>query len=92
VARSLRVGYEGARYHVLNRGNYRRPLFEVQCTGDAFQEGLYEASERYGWILHGYVVMSNHYHLAVETPLANVTRHCFYRMPRRCFKLWITST
>jgi putative transposase len=73
VARSLRVEYEGARYHVLNRGNYRRPLFEVHRTGETFLEALYEASERYGWILHGYVVMSNHYHLAVETPLANLS-------------------
>lgn len=73
MARSLRVEYEGARYHVLNRGNYRRPLFEVHRTGDAFLQALHEASERYGWILHGYVVMSNHYHLAVETPLANLS-------------------
>jgi putative transposase len=73
MPRSPRVEYEGARYHVLNRGNYRQALFDVHRTGEAFREILYQTCERYGWILHGYVVMSNHYHLALETPLANLS-------------------
>ncbi len=73
MPRTLRVEYEGARYHVLNRGNYRQPLFEVHRTGESFREILYQTCERYGWILHGYVVMSNHYHLALETPLGNLS-------------------
>jgi REP element-mobilizing transposase RayT len=28
--------------------------------------------ERSGWKLHAYVIMSNHYHLAVETPEPNL--------------------
>ena len=28
IARKLRIEYEGALYHVLNRGNYRRDVFE----------------------------------------------------------------
>lgn len=73
MPRTLRVEYEGARYHVLNRGNYRKALFDVHRTGEEFREILYKTCERYDWILHGYVVMSNHYHLALETPLANLS-------------------
>ncbi len=30
--------------------------------------------ERFGWICHAYCLMSNHYHLLVETPTANLSR------------------
>jgi REP element-mobilizing transposase RayT len=33
---------------------------------------LVEAVGRYGWRLHAYVLMRNHYHLAVETPEPNL--------------------
>jgi putative transposase len=29
--------------------------------------------DRYGWICHAYVVMHNHFHLLVETPLPNLS-------------------
>ena len=73
MARRPRVEFEGARYHVLNRGNYRQDLFTLGRTGEEFREKLYESCERYQWRLHAYVVMSNHYHLALETPLANLS-------------------
>ncbi len=78
MPRSPRVEYEGARYHVLNRGNYRRDLFKVYRTGEEFREKLYETCERYNWVLHGYVVMSNHYHLALETPKGNLSAGMHY--------------
>ena len=32
--------------------------------------------DRYGWICHAYVVMHNHFHLLVETPLPNLRWGC----------------
>lgn len=64
--------YEGARYHVINRGNYRKDLFRHYRTDEAFTGVLFDACERFGWFLHAYVLMSNHYHLCVETPKANL--------------------
>lgn len=29
---------------------------------------------RFGWLIHGYVLMDDHYHLAVETPEANLSK------------------
>lgn len=72
MARKLRLEFPGAVYHVLNRGNYRRDLFLSAGEAQAFVRTLEEAVERHGWVLHAYVVMRNHYHLAVETPEPNL--------------------
>ncbi len=56
----------------MNRGNYRQDLFTVHKTGEAFEKGLFEVCERFGWRLHAYVIMSNHFRLALETPEANL--------------------
>ena len=33
---------------------------------------MYETCDRYEWWLHAYVIMSNHFHLCLETPKANL--------------------
>jgi REP element-mobilizing transposase RayT len=72
MARRLRVQYEGAIYHVINRGNYRRDVFESAGTAKTFESTLAEACEHYRWRLHAYVIMRNRYHLALETPEGNL--------------------
>jgi putative transposase len=72
MPRTARVQFEGARYHVINRGNYRKDLFLTHRTSDAFSQVLFEACDRFSWKLHAYVLMSNHYHLCLETPQANL--------------------
>ncbi len=72
MARKLRIQYEGAIYHVINRGNYRRDVFESVGAAQAFEATLIEACENYGWRLHAHVVMRNHYHLALQTLRANL--------------------
>lgn len=72
MPRKQRIEYLGAVYHVISRGNYRKELFLKKRTGEAFKRCLFETVERCGWKLHAYVIMSNHYHLAVETPEPNL--------------------
>ena len=72
MARKPRIQYLGAIYHILSRGNYRKDLFTVAQTGSQFEKALFEACESCGWRLHAYVIMSNHYHLALETPKGNL--------------------
>lgn len=67
MPRMQRIQYPGALYHVINRGNYRRDLFESVGEAEAFLATAKEAKERMGWKIHAYVLMRNHYHLAVET-------------------------
>ena len=72
MARKLRLEYPGACYHIINRGNYRRDLFATDGAKAAFQACLFEACARSAWHLHAFVVMRNHYHLALETPEGNL--------------------
>jgi REP element-mobilizing transposase RayT len=72
MARKLRIQFPGALYHVINRGNYRREVFASVGAAQAFVATLGEACTHYDWRLHAYVVMPNHYHLALETPAANL--------------------
>lgn len=73
MARPLRLEYPGAYYHVINRGNYRRDVFGQEGAKATFERTLFEAAERFGWRLHAYVIMRNHFHLAVETPDPNLS-------------------
>lgn len=68
MARKPQIQYPGAIYHIINRGNYRKNLFENVGAAEAFLKVLAEATPRFGWKLHAYVLMRNHYHLALETP------------------------
>jgi putative transposase len=72
MARKLRLEFPGAIYHVINRGNYRSWIFASPGAKQAFETCLFAACERCGWLLHAFVIMGNHYHLALETPLGNL--------------------
>jgi REP element-mobilizing transposase RayT len=73
MARPLRIEYDGARYHVINRGNYRKNLFEGSGAAEAFERTLGEAAISFGWKVHAYVVMRNHFHLALELTEPNLS-------------------
>jgi REP element-mobilizing transposase RayT len=72
MARKLRLEYEGAVYHVIARGNYRADVFGEERTKAAFLKCLGQACEKSGWVVHAWCVMSNHYHLCLETPQPNL--------------------
>ncbi len=74
MPRKPRIEYEDAVYHIMNRGNYRHAIFMIEDSGQLFEELLFEACERFGWILHAYVILSNHFHVALETPEPNLVR------------------
>ncbi len=73
MARPLRIIYPGAFYHVTARGNERKKIFLSQADSAKFLSYLTDALHKYGVILHAFTLMSNHYHLAVETPHANLS-------------------
>ena len=73
MPRALRIDDTGGIYHILNRGNYRQWVFKDEGAKEAFERTLIEACERAGWVLHGFCIMSNHYHLAISTPKGNLS-------------------
>ena len=72
MARKLRVQYPGAIYHVMNRGDRREPIFKDDKDRLLFLEGLGEACEKTGWVIHAWCLMPNHFHMVIETPQANL--------------------
>ena len=78
MARKLRLEYAGACYHVINRGNYRANIFAPKGAGEAFERCLGETCLRFRWRMHAFVIMRNHFHLAVETPEPNLSEGMKY--------------
>lgn len=74
MARPLRLEFAGALYHVTSRGNERKSIFLDEADFDGFLQILSEVCERYNWVIHSYCLMTNHYHLLVETPDANLSK------------------
>lgn len=73
MVRPLRLEYPGAVYHVMSRGDARKSITRSQKDRSLFLEVLAEASEKYNLLVHGYCLMTNHYHLLVETPDGNLS-------------------
>jgi REP element-mobilizing transposase RayT len=74
MARPLRLEFEGAVYHLTARGNAGQAIFLNDNDRQRFLDALSEVVDRFGWICHAYCLMTNHYHLLVETPNANLSR------------------
>jgi len=72
MPRQVRIQYPGAMYHVMSRGNRRQDIFLDDVDRQDFLKTLAEACQKTGWQVHAYCLMSNHYHLVVETPNANL--------------------
>jgi len=74
MARPLRIEYPGGFYHVTSRGNEQKDVFKSQRDREKFLEYLGSATKRYGAVIHAYCLMSNHYHLLMETPEGNLSQ------------------
>jgi putative transposase len=78
MARPLRLQFEGALYHVTGRGNEKKKTFFTQTEYEKFRKYLQEAKVKFNALFHAYVLMSNHYHLIIETPDANLNKIMHY--------------
>lgn len=68
MARPLRLQFPGALYHVTSRGNARARIYTDDDDHRGFLELLATVCDRHNWTIHAYCLMSNHYHLVLETP------------------------
>ena len=74
MTRPLRIQYPDAWYHVMNRGISRIKVFNSSEDYHSFIELLKEASFLWKFRIAAYCLMSNHYHLLLQTPEANLSR------------------
>jgi REP element-mobilizing transposase RayT len=74
MARPLRIEFPGAVYHLTSRGDRQEAIFEGTEDREAFLDVLAEVVERYHWVCHAFCLMTNHYHLVVETVEGNLSQ------------------
>ena len=74
MARPLRIEFPGALYHVTARGDRREPIVEDDTDRFKFLGVLAEVVQQFTWRCHAYCLMTNHYHLVVGTPEANLSK------------------
>src|SRR5213083_1482269 len=59
-------------YHIMSRGNRRQDIYLDDVDRQDFLKTLAEACQKTAWEMHAFCLMSNHYHLVLETPNANL--------------------
>jgi REP element-mobilizing transposase RayT len=74
MARPLRLEFPGAVYHVTSRGNARAAVYRDDDDRRTFLRVLAETTLRRGWRCHAFCLMTNHYHLLLETPAPTLSR------------------
>jgi len=74
MPRPPRLQTPGATYHVTTRGNRRQEIFIDTRDRVRFLQLVQEVVALLGWDCHAYCLMTNHYHLLVQTPDADISR------------------
>ncbi|MDR4949514.1 transposase [Neobacillus cucumis] len=78
MVRSVRLWYEGAKYHVTSRGNRKGSLFYEEKDYEKYLKIIEETRERYPFYLRSFCLMTNHTHLQLETieiPLSMIMKN-----------------
>jgi putative transposase len=78
MARTLRLLYPGALYHVTARGNRLGAIFNDDADRRAWLAIVRKTCARFHFSVHAYCQMGNHYHLLLETPEGNLPRGMGY--------------
>ena len=94
MPRQVRIEFAGAMYHVMARGDRQEAIVQDDEDRSTWVRTLGEACERAGFRVHAYVLMTNHYHLLLETKEANLSRgmgwlqNAFTRRINTRHRLW----
>ena len=73
MGRQLRFEYPNAFYHVMSHGNGFQWIYKNKKHIEIFCEVLKSVVRKYKVKIHAVVIMRNHYHLLIETPLSNLS-------------------
>ncbi len=72
MARPLRLELAGGLYHVTSRGDGRDDIYLSDQDRELWLGSLAQVCKRFNWVCHAWCQMTNHYHLLIETPEANL--------------------
>ncbi|MBV1932870.1 MAG: transposase [Porticoccaceae bacterium] len=74
MSRPLRIELAGGLYHVTSRGDRREDIYVDDADRIKWLALFGEVCERFNWRCHAYCLMSNHYHIVVETAEGNLSK------------------
>ena len=74
MARPLRIEFSGALYHITSRGDGQDDIYLSDNDRMVFLSILSVVRNKFKWVCHAYCLMTNHYHLLIETPQANLCK------------------
>ena len=74
MSRPIRIEFSGAFYHVTARGDRRENIYDDDTDRERFLAILGQVIEDFNWVCHAYCLMSNHYHLLIETPDGSLSK------------------
>lgn len=74
MSRPLRLELAGGLYHITSRGNRRDDIYINDTDRSKWLDLLGQVCQRYNWRCHAYCLMTNHYHIVVETVEGNLSQ------------------
>jgi len=74
MSRPLRIELAGGLYHITSRGDRQEDIFLNDNDRRQWLALFDKVCERYNWRCHAYCLMSNHYHIVVETIEGNLSK------------------
>jgi putative transposase len=78
MSRPYRLQSENCFYHITSRGDDRKKIFVNERDHEKFLEYILLAKAKYKFRVYAYCLMSNHYHLLLETPHPNISKIMHY--------------
>ena len=91
MARPLRLEFEGAYYHVMNRALERRRIFETDRDHEYFQSLLLDIADRWKVKIFAYCLMGDHYHLFTQMRFSAQSSHPFRRHGSHPFRNMVAT-
>jgi REP element-mobilizing transposase RayT len=90
MARPLRIELSGGLYHITSRGDRREDIYFSDADRETWLTLLAQVCERFNWLCHAYCLMTNHYHLVIETPEGNLAKGM--RQLNGVYTQWLNRT
>jgi REP element-mobilizing transposase RayT len=66
MGRKPRIEFDGALYHIIQRGNNKECIFSNNLHKNYFISKMEEFKETMNFDVYGYVIMDNHYHIVLR--------------------------
>ncbi len=78
MARPFRIEFASTLHHITPRRNARQDIYLTDENRQRFLALLHRACDRYQWQCYAYCLMSNHYHLLIDTQMPTLFKGMKY--------------